>query len=109
MALGVWSRSVGESVKLILHSGRPYGTDTPRQRHDHARGPSWAPLKELAARQGLNQKTVAKWRKRVAVRDACIEGCSRPERKGPLDLTERNQDPCIKIGFPRIDAVTRKT
>src|SRR6478736_920965 len=38
--LGVWSRSVGESVKLILHSGRPYGTDTPRQRHDHARGPS---------------------------------------------------------------------
>ena len=37
---GVWSRSVGESVKLILHSGRPYGTDTPRQRHDHARGPS---------------------------------------------------------------------
>ena len=38
--LGVWSRSVGESVKLIRHSGRDYGTDTSRQRHDHARHPS---------------------------------------------------------------------
>lgn len=39
-ALGVWSRSVGESAKLIPHSGRSYGTDTSRQRHDHARHPS---------------------------------------------------------------------
>lgn len=38
--LGVWSRSVGESVKMLLHSGRSYGTDTSRQRHDHVRHPS---------------------------------------------------------------------
>ena len=31
---------------------------------------SKAPLKELAARYGLNQKTVAKWRKRAFVHDA---------------------------------------
>ena len=31
---------------------------------------SKAPLKELAARHGLNQKTVAKWRKRSSVQDA---------------------------------------
>jgi transposase-like protein len=31
---------------------------------------SKAPLKELAARHGLNQKTVAKWRKRSFVEDA---------------------------------------
>lgn len=31
---------------------------------------SKAPLKELAAQYGLNQKTVAKWRKRAFVHDA---------------------------------------
>ena len=31
---------------------------------------SKAPLKELAARHGLNQKTVAKWRKRAFIHDA---------------------------------------
>ena len=31
---------------------------------------SKAPLKELAAQHGLNQKTVAKWRKRAFVHDA---------------------------------------
>lgn len=31
---------------------------------------SKAPLKDLAARYGLNQKTVAKWRKRAFVNDA---------------------------------------
>lgn len=31
---------------------------------------SKAPLKELAARYGLNQKTVAKWRKRSFLEDA---------------------------------------
>src|SRR6185436_11487102 len=31
---------------------------------------SKAPLKELAARYGLNHKTVAKWRKRAFVNDA---------------------------------------
>lgn len=31
---------------------------------------SAAPLKELAAQYGLNQKTVAKWRKRAFVHDA---------------------------------------
>jgi transposase-like protein len=33
---------------------------------------SKAPLKELAARHGLNQKTVAKWRKRSFVHDAAM-------------------------------------
>lgn len=33
---------------------------------------SKAPLKELAARYGLNQKTVAKWRKRTFVHDALM-------------------------------------
>ena len=38
--LGVQSRSVRESGKLIPHSGRHYGPDTSWQRHDHARRPS---------------------------------------------------------------------
>ena len=33
---------------------------------------STAPLKELAAQYGLNQKTVAKWRKRAFVHDAAM-------------------------------------
>ena len=33
---------------------------------------SKAPLKELAAQYGLNQKTVAKWRKRAFVHDAAM-------------------------------------
>ena len=39
-ALAVQSRSVVESAMLMLHSGRPYGTDSSRQRQDHARRPS---------------------------------------------------------------------
>jgi hypothetical protein len=39
-ALVVWSRSVGESAKLIPHSGRDYGPGTSRLRHDHARRPN---------------------------------------------------------------------
>ena len=40
LGLGVWSRSVGESAKLIPHSGRDYGPGTSRLRHDHARRPN---------------------------------------------------------------------
>jgi len=36
----VQSRSVVDSAMLMLHSGRPYGTDSSRQRQDHARRPS---------------------------------------------------------------------
>lgn len=37
---------------------------------------SKAPLKDLAAQHGLNQKTVAKWRKRAFVHDAPMgPGC----------------------------------
>ena len=66
-SLGVWSRSVGESAMLILHFGGRYRPDTSRQRHDYATiraamQRSEAPLKELAMRYGLNQKTVVKWR-----------------------------------------------
>ena len=39
-SLAVWSRSVGESAKLIPHSGRDYGPGTSRLRHDHARRPN---------------------------------------------------------------------
>ena len=39
-SLVVQSRSVMESAMLILHSGRPYGTDSSRQRQDDARRPS---------------------------------------------------------------------
>ena len=35
---------------------------------------SKAPLKELAARYGLNHKTVAKWRKRAFVNQRCPDG-----------------------------------
>src|SRR4051812_38301211 len=34
------SESVGEATKLILQSGRDYGTDTSPQRHDDARRPN---------------------------------------------------------------------
>jgi hypothetical protein len=51
--LGVWSRSVGESVKLILHSGRSYGSDTPWQRHDHARYPSGNTAIEGSAQRAI--------------------------------------------------------
>ena len=66
---------MGESAKLIPHSGRSYGTDTSRPRHDHARHPSGdtaieGSLKDLAAQHGLNQKIVSKWRKRTFVHDA---------------------------------------
>ena len=37
VVLGVQSRSVRKSAKLIPHSGRHYGPDTSWQRHDHAR------------------------------------------------------------------------
>jgi hypothetical protein len=49
----------------ILHGG---ATTTHAIRAEIQR--SKAPLKELAAQQGLNQKTVAKWRKRAFVDDA---------------------------------------
>src|SRR5262249_55617421 len=39
-SLAVQSRSVVESAMLMLHCGRPYGTDSSRQRQDHARRPS---------------------------------------------------------------------
>jgi hypothetical protein len=69
----------GESAKLILHSGRTYGRDTSSQRHDHARHPSsdtaieGSAQRTSPAQHGLNQKTVAKWRKRAFVHDAPME------------------------------------
>ena len=42
-AKAVRSRSVMESAMLILHSGRPYGTDPSRQRQDRARRLSLQP------------------------------------------------------------------
>jgi len=64
-----------ESAMLMLHSGRPYGTDSSRQRQDHARRPSCYTAIEgfdPKARQPLrsNPKTVMKWRKRTFLYDA---------------------------------------
>ena len=68
--LDVWSRSVGdlaeadpafrEELTQVLHgcATTTHAVRTAIQR-------SKAPLKELAARYGLNHKTVAKWRKRA--------------------------------------------
>ena len=66
-----------ESVRLTRYSGRSYGTDTSRQRQDHARRPSCdqrskASIKELAGRYDLNPKTVTKWKKRAFIHDAPI-------------------------------------
>ena len=52
-----------------------YGTTTPRQRPHNGgnmgRYPTWSgKLTGLAARHGINPKTVAKWRKRATVTDA---------------------------------------
>lgn len=51
---------------------------------------SKAPLKELAARYGLNRKTAAKWRKRACVHDAAM-GPKAPRstvlRKPLLEIT----------------------
>src|SRR5205807_6421455 len=72
--LSVQSRSVVESAMLMLHSGRPYGTDSSRQRQDHARRPSCYTAIEgfdPRVRQPLrNPKTVMKWRKRAFLYDA---------------------------------------
>ena len=64
-------------VNLIPHSGRRYGTDTSRQRQDHARRPSSDTAIEgfdRRARRSLrsNPKTVTKWRKRPFVHDAAM-------------------------------------
>src|SRR3989344_2891403 len=61
--LGVWSPVCGGLSLLSAHTGRSHGPGTPRQRHTtHAIRAaiqrSKAPLKELAARYGLNRKTV---------------------------------------------------
>jgi len=72
----VQSRSVVESAMLMLHSGRPYGTDSSRQRQDHEHAVraaiqrSKASIQELASRYDLNPKTVMKWRKRAFLYDA---------------------------------------
>ena len=59
---------------LIPHSGRNYGTDTSRQRHDHARRPSDTAIagcdQRASGQYGLDPKTVAKWKKRAFVHDA---------------------------------------
>jgi hypothetical protein len=64
---------VGESAKLIPHSGRCqilHGNATTTHAIRAAIQRSKAPLKELAAQCGLNHKTVVKWRKRAFVNDA---------------------------------------
>src|SRR5690606_13198810 len=65
-------------VRSFLWNGRmPYGTNSPWQRHDHARCPnnnttiqrSQASFAQLGRELGINPKTVAKWRKRATAED----------------------------------------
>ncbi|MCS3725911.1 hypothetical protein FHR88_000936 [Bradyrhizobium betae] len=55
---------------------------------------SKAPLKELAAQHGLNQKTVAKWRKRNFVHDARMDPKTgrilKPAKRGPKPQSEQD-------------------
>ncbi len=54
-----------------------------RQRHDHARhSPGDTAIDELAARQDLNRKPVAKWGKRYLVLDAAMD--RKPPRSAVL-------------------------
>lgn len=73
--LGVQSRSVGESVKLALHSGRSYRPSSSQERHDHARDPSCDTAIEGSAQRASHAvrpqpETVSKWRKRSFLDDA---------------------------------------
>ena len=98
MTLGVQSRSVVESVMLIPHSGRPYGTDTSRQRQDHARRPSCDTAIEgfdqrVAGRYDLNPKTVTKWKKRAFVHDAPMG------RKAPHSTVLSAEEEAFAVAF----------
>src|ERR1041385_556639 len=62
-----WSLIPGGVMGQILH-----GSATTTHAIRAAIQRSKAPLKELAAQYGLNQKTVAKWRKRAFVHDAAM-------------------------------------
>ena len=71
---------------------------------------SKAPLKELAARYGLNHKTVAKWRKRAFVNDAPMgpkhEGLA-ASRWYRCAATGRNSDAaCRTSGRSDVEAVS---
>ena len=57
---------------------------------------SKAPLKELAARYGLNHKTVAKWRKRAFVNDAPM-GPKRRTRQCYRLRRKRSSSPSASI------------
>jgi hypothetical protein len=56
---------------------------------------SKAPLKELAARYGLNHKTVAKWRKRAFVNDAPMGP------KTPRSTVLSSEEEAIIVAFPQ--------
>jgi transposase-like protein len=56
---------------------------------------SKAPLKELAAQYGLNQKTVAKWRRRAFVHDAPMGP------KAPRSTVLSTEEEAIVIAFRR--------
>ena len=97
----------GESAKLIPHSGRIIGqvlhgcaTTTHAVRTAIQR--SKAPLKELAARHGLNHKTVAKWRKRAFVNDAPM-GPKRRTRQCCRLRKKRSSSPSASIPLLPLD------
>lgn len=53
----------------ILHGERPHDSGATRREPRRAIQHSQESLRALAKRHGINQKTVAKWKKRTAVKD----------------------------------------
>ena len=70
--------SEGGGIRLSVHSGRPYGTDTSRQGQNHARRSSRDTAIESVDQRArravtaIKPKTVTKWKKRALVHDAAI-------------------------------------
>ena len=94
------SRSVGESAKLIPHSGRSYGPGTPRQRHDDARHPSSDTAIEgsdprARRRAWAEPQDGHEWRQRAFVTDAPMGP------KVPRSTTLSLEQEAIAVAFRR--------
>ena len=73
-----------------------------RQRHDHARHPRGdTAIDELAARQDLNRKPVAKWGKRYLILDAAMD------RKPPRSAVLTGEGEAIAVAVPKLTLLPR--
>src|SRR6185436_16658946 len=88
-------------VQSFLRNGRMrYGTSSSRQRHDDRGDPSsntnsQESLRSLSRRYGINQKTVAKWKKRSFVSDLATGP------KDPKSTVLSIEDEAIIVAFRR--------